>query len=127
MQLNEGKYHLVIFGTSKKKVNMRVREVQIEESDEEKLLGATFDKKLSLKKHVLTLCKNGSQKFHALRRISIYMQLEKLKLLMKTFAKQMWPSSNALDSNQRGPGFKAHCKPLVTSGRASGLKCSCQN
>ena len=40
---------------------------------------------------------------------------------------QPWPSGNALDSDQRGPGFEAHCRPLVTSGRASGPKCSRQN
>ena len=40
---------------------------------------------------------------------------------------QPWPSGNVLDSDQHGPGFKAHSRPLVTSGRASGLKCLCQN
>ena len=40
---------------------------------------------------------------------------------------QPWPSGNALDSDQRGPGFEAHRRPLVTSGRASGPNCSCQN
>ena len=40
---------------------------------------------------------------------------------------QPWPSGKALDSGQRCPGFEAHCRPLVTSGRASGRKCSCQN
>ena len=40
---------------------------------------------------------------------------------------QPWPSSNTLNSDQHGPGFKAHRRPLVMSGRASGLKCLCQN
>ena len=57
-------------------VNMRVREEQIEESDEEKLLGDTFYKKLPFKKHVLTLCKNASQKLHALTHIAIYVEPE---------------------------------------------------
>ena len=52
MKVNEDKYHLIIFGTCKEKVNMHVGEVQIEESDDEKLLGITLDKKLSFKKHV---------------------------------------------------------------------------
>ena len=30
---------------------------------------------------------------------------------------QPWPSGNALDSDQLGPGFEAHRRPLVTSGR----------
>ena len=84
MKLNEGKYHLIIIGTSKDKVYMRVAEVQIEENGEERFLGVTL--KLSFKKHTLTLCKNARQKLHALTRISICMEPEKLKLLMKTFA-----------------------------------------
>ena len=40
---------------------------------------------------------------------------------------QPWPSGNALNSDQHGPGFEAQRRPLVTSGRASGPKCSCQN
>ena len=40
---------------------------------------------------------------------------------------QPWTSCNALDSDQRGPRFEAHCRPLVTSGRASDPKFSCQN
>ena len=39
MKLNEGKFHLIIFGTSKERDNMRVGEVQIEESDDEKVFG----------------------------------------------------------------------------------------
>ena len=38
---------------------MHVGEAQIEESDDEKLLGITLDKKLSFKKHVQTLCKKA--------------------------------------------------------------------
>ena len=49
MKLIEDKCHVIIFGTSKEKVNMHVGEVQIEESDDEKVLGITLDKKLSFK------------------------------------------------------------------------------
>ena len=34
-----------------------------------------------------------------------------------------WPSGNTLDSDQYGPGFEAHRRPLVTSGSTSGSKC----
>ena len=47
MKLNEDKYHYFIFGTSKEKLNIHFGEVQIEESDHEKLFGITLDKKLS--------------------------------------------------------------------------------
>ena len=59
MKLNKEKFHLIIFGAKKEKVNMYVGKAQIEESYDEKLLGITPDKKLSFKKHVQTLCKKG--------------------------------------------------------------------
>ena len=40
---------------------------------------------------------------------------------------QLWPSGNAHDSDQRGPGFKAHRRPLMMSGRAPGVICSCES
>ena len=85
MKLNEDKFHLIIFAANKERVNMYVGEAQIEESDDEQLLGITLDKKLSFKKHIQMLCKKASQKLHALTRISIFMEPKKLKLLMKTF------------------------------------------
>ena len=39
------------------------------------------------------------------------------KVVGTYIVEQPWPSSNALDSDQRGPGFEAHRMPLVTSGR----------
>ena len=57
----------------------------IKESDEEKLLGVTIDKKLIFKSHVNSLCKIASQQLHALARISTYMEKPQLELTMKTF------------------------------------------
>ena len=48
-------------------------------------------------------------------------------IMIISIFEQSWPNGNVLDSDQHGPGFKAHRRPLVTSGRASGPKCSCQN
>ena len=85
MKLNEDKCHHILFGASKERDSTHIGEAQVKESEEQKLLGITVDKKLSFKKHVQTLCKKFSQKFHALARISICMEPDKLKLLMKTF------------------------------------------
>ena len=49
MKLNEDKCYIIIFGTSKEKINIHVGEVQIVESDDEKLLATALDKKLSFK------------------------------------------------------------------------------
>ena len=83
MKLNEEKCHLGICGTNKERVNMHV---QVVDSDDEKLLGITLDKKLSSKNAIVqTPLKKASQKPHALTSISICMEPEKLKLLMKAF------------------------------------------
>ena len=57
----------------------------IQESDEEKLLGLTLDKRLNFKNHVSTLCKKASQKLHALARVSKYMKKSQLELTMTSF------------------------------------------
>ncbi len=49
MKLNEDKCHFILFGTNKGKVDIHLGEAQIEENDEEKLLGIDLDKKLSFK------------------------------------------------------------------------------
>ena len=82
-KLNEDKFHLIICRTKEEKVNMHVGEVQIEESDDKKLLGITLDKKLTFIKPVQATCKKASQKRHALTCISINMKPKTLKLLMK--------------------------------------------
>ena len=57
----------------------------IQESDEEKLLGLTLDRRLNFKNHVSNLCKKASQKLHALARVSKYMEKSKLELTMTSF------------------------------------------
>ena len=85
MKLNEDNCHLIIVGAREEKVCMHVGEVQIEENDDEKLLGITLDKKLTFNKHVQAICKIANQKLYALTSISIYMEPKKLKLLKKSF------------------------------------------
>ena len=63
----------MIFGEKSKKMKIHIGGAVIEESDEETLLGITLDTKLSFKSHVQSLCRNASQKLHALSRISIFM------------------------------------------------------
>ena len=60
------------------------------ESDYEKLLGVTFDKKLSFKKHVEDLSKKASQKLHALARLSNYIDPIKSEILMNSFIRSQF-------------------------------------
>ena len=46
----------------------------------------TLDKNLNFKGHVNAICKKAGQKQHALARIAIYMNIEKLRTMMNTFA-----------------------------------------
>ena len=57
----------------------------IEASDKVKLLGVTIDNKLDFNSHVSNICKKVSTKLHALARISNFMNLQKLRMLMKAF------------------------------------------
>ena len=66
MKLNEGKCHLLTFGTSQDDIKITVGEAIVKESSEEKLLGMTIDKNLNFKSHVSNLCKKASQKLHGL-------------------------------------------------------------
>ena len=47
-------------------------------------MGVTLDKNLNFKSHVNQLCRISGQKLHALARISNYMDIDKLKIMMNT-------------------------------------------
>ena len=51
MKLNEGKCHLLTFGTIQANINIKIGEAIVEESSEEKLLGVILDKKLNFKSY----------------------------------------------------------------------------
>ena len=50
-----------------------------------KLLGVKIDSNLTFNEHVSDICKKASQKLHALARISTYMNMDKLRILCKSF------------------------------------------
>ena len=64
---------------------MQIGAATITESVEEKLLGVALDKKLDFNNHVNTLCKKAGLKLHALARISNYVDVEKLRVMMNAF------------------------------------------
>ena len=86
MKLNEGKCHLLTFGTKQDDIKIKIGEAIVEESSEEKLLllkkalveesseesseekllGVIIDTNINFKSHVSNLCKRASQKLHAL-------------------------------------------------------------
>ena len=50
-----------------------------------KLLGLEIDNELNFNEHVTNICNTVSQKLHALARISFYMKVNKLRLILKAF------------------------------------------
>ena len=50
-----------------------------------KLLGIQIDNELTFSDHISSICKKVSLKLHALARVSLFMDQDKLRLLMKAF------------------------------------------
>ena len=90
LKLNDDKCHLMIFGDESTETTISIGNSRINESDYEKLLGVTFDKKLSFKKHVEDLSKKANQKLHALARLSNYIDPIKSEILMNSFIRSQF-------------------------------------
>ena len=85
LKLNDDKCHLMIICDKRTEATVSIGNSMINESDYEKLLGVTFDKKLSFKKHVEDLSKKANQKLHALARLSNYIDPIKSEISMNSF------------------------------------------
>ena len=85
MKMNEDRSNLLVFGSKGDVASVSISGPFIQESDEEKLLGLTLDRRLNFKNHVSNLCKKASQKLHALARVSKYMEKSKLELIITSF------------------------------------------
>ena len=84
MKPNEDKSHLFVVNPVQE-LSVKLGNETIVNSTSVNLLGIKIDEKLNFNEHVTKLCKKGSQKLHALARISKFMSKDKLKIIMKTF------------------------------------------
>ena len=57
LKRNDEKRCLMVFGDNCKEKAIKIGNSEIKESDYEKLLGITFDKKLNFKKHIEDFCR----------------------------------------------------------------------
>ena len=80
----------MIFGNKFSKATVTIRSSTSMENEYEKLLGITFDKKLSFRKYIEDLCKKANQKLHALARLSTYIDPLKLEILIYSFIKSQF-------------------------------------
>ena len=69
--INTDKCHLVL--NSREHNELKIRDLHINNSLSEKIIGITFDCKLKFNKHVKDICQKSSQKLNALARLAPYM------------------------------------------------------
>ena len=84
MKMNDDKSHLLIFG-NKENTSITIGQSPLMESQNEKLLGITVDKKLNFQAHINNVCKKAGQKLHALARVSKYMNEQQQRITMTSF------------------------------------------
>ena len=81
MKANADKCHSLV--TRNTDVAAKIREFDVKNTREEKLLAVKIDNKFSFENYFSSLCKKASQKLHALARILNFMDL--VKSLVKAF------------------------------------------
>ena len=88
MKSNNDKCHLIV--ASENEVFLTIGDEQIISTESVELLGIIIDNKLNFNKHILNMRRKGSQKAHALARISKYLTKDKLRITMSTFVKSQF-------------------------------------
>ena len=87
--LNEDKYRFLLIETSTNKStdtrSIKICHKGIAECQKNKLLGVTIDKNINMVEHIQKICKQASNKLHALARVSNFLDERKRKILMKSF------------------------------------------
>ena len=84
MKLNESKCHFLTCGTEEV-LYVNVGNEIVWESNNEKLLGITVDKKLNFNTHLSNVCKKASGKVTALARLARFLPYHKRRIILKTF------------------------------------------
>ena len=83
MKANKDKCHLIV--SSNEHVSVKLDNIEIENSNCERLPGVKIDSKLNFKEHLDGTIKKASRKINALSRIAPYMNIAKRRLLVNTF------------------------------------------
>ena len=75
MKSNADICHLLV--STNNAINIKIGNIDINNSTCEKLLGVKFDHRLTFDDHIFELCKKASRKIHALARVTTYMNIVK--------------------------------------------------
>ena len=81
---NPDKWHLLL-GNTGENLSICIQNNIISNTDNEKILGVYFDKKLNFNYHISRMCQKASQKLHALARVSNYMSCKQKLTIMNAF------------------------------------------
>ena len=88
MKANAGKFHVLL--STSCKLTVKIKNVQIKNSQSEKLLGITIDNDLNFEDHINNICRKASVKVSALSRIAPYVDLPKRKQIMNAYFKSQF-------------------------------------
>ena len=88
--INPGKYHYMLIGNHDEPDKANLNGTGITCSNNQKLLGVLTDRKLNFDVHIKSLCKKEGQKFSALTRISSYLALDEVLLLINSVIKSQF-------------------------------------
>ena len=83
MKVNTGKIHLLVSGNVR--ATAMIDNSYIKSEKEQVLLGITIDFNLTFENHINNICKKASQKLNALARVAPYMNMQKRRIIMKSF------------------------------------------
>ena len=83
MKVNSGKSHLLVSGNVRSKAKIDSNYIEFEK--EQVLLGITIDSNLTFGNHINIICKKASQKLNALIRVAPYINMQKRRIIMKSF------------------------------------------
>ena len=118
MKANLNKCHLLLNTTDA--FNFEISETEIRNSNSKKLLEVTFDNKLKLEKHIITICQRTNRKLNALARLTPYMELGKRRIFMNAlfnsqfnYCPVIWNKINRLHEQ---------CLPIILNDKASTFK-----
>ena len=95
--INPGKYHYMLIGNHDAPDKANLNGTGITCSNNQKLLGVLIDRKLSFDVHIISLCKKEGQKFSALTRISSYLALDEVLLLINSVIKSVLLLPSSMD------------------------------
>ena len=105
MKSNVNKCHLLV--STNNTVNIRVENFYTKNSDCEKLLEVSFDHKLTFNIHISDLCKKPSEKFHAITKVTPYMNISKRRIIINALLKSqlsyyslVWMCYNCVNHNK---------------------------